>query len=101
MQDIMATTPTMVCMGNHEGMYDALNYRSRFSMPNYEETESMYFSFNVGNTHWISYDTEVGHAFGTPPPNSTLCRRRRRRRHHSGSHHHAASFRHFRRPYHH
>ena len=44
-------------------MYDALNYRSRFTMPRWEELEAeeesnLYFSFNSGTTHWISYDTE-------------------------------------------
>jgi len=27
-------------------------------MPMYTKTENLYFSFNVGNTHWISYSTE-------------------------------------------
>eukprot|EP01137_Pigoraptor_chileana_P002603 Opistho-2@41675 len=58
-EPLYAQIPVMTCAGNHEGMYDFLNYRSRFTMPMYEKTENLYFSFNAGNTHWISYDTEV------------------------------------------
>lgn len=58
-EDVYAFQPVMTCIGNHEGIYDGLNYRKRFSMPQYEETESLFYSFNVGNTHWIAYSTEV------------------------------------------
>lgn len=40
------------------GIYDYLNYRERFTMPLHEVTENLFFSFNAGNTHWISYSTE-------------------------------------------
>eukprot|EP00615_Pteridomonas_danica_P008672 CAMPEP_0114332848 /NCGR_PEP_ID=MMETSP0101-20121206/3369_1 /TAXON_ID=38822 ORGANISM="Pteridomonas danica, Strain PT" /NCGR_SAMPLE_ID=MMETSP0101 /ASSEMBLY_ACC=CAM_ASM_000211 /LENGTH=401 /DNA_ID=CAMNT_0001463685 /DNA_START=21 /DNA_END=1226 /DNA_ORIENTATION=- len=59
MQPIMANTPYMVSIGNHEGMYDALNYRARFTMPDFDLTENLFFSFDIGRSHWISYDTEV------------------------------------------
>jgi hypothetical protein len=45
---------------------NALNYRRRFSMPGYDdaahvadESESLWYSFDVGNTHLLAYDTEV------------------------------------------
>jgi len=59
MQPIMAYMPYMVCPGNHEGLYDFLNFRSRFTMPQWEKTENLYFSWNYGITHWIAYSTEV------------------------------------------
>lgn len=40
-------------------MYDASNYRNRFTMPNFDQSENLFFSYDIGNTHWISYDTEV------------------------------------------
>jgi hypothetical protein len=58
-EPIASAIPYMVCPGNHEGMYDFLNYRSRFSMPNRDNSSNLYFSWNAGLTHWISYDTEV------------------------------------------
>ena len=48
----------MTCAGNHEPMYDFLNYRARFTMPMHAATENLFFSFNAGSTHWISYNTE-------------------------------------------
>jgi len=63
MQPIMATQPYMVCPGNHEGLYNFLNYRSRFTMSTWNtdkiEQENLYHSFTVGLTHWIAYSTEV------------------------------------------
>ncbi len=58
-EPIAATCPYMVCAGNHEGMYDFLNYRSRFTMPMHDKTENLFFSWNAGLTHWIAFDTEV------------------------------------------
>jgi hypothetical protein len=55
----------MVCIGNHEGMYDALNYRQRFTRPGYSKTENLYFSWNAGNVHFISYNTEVLYIYFT------------------------------------
>eukprot|EP00300_Choanocystis_sp_HF-7_P018992 c20201_g1_i1.p1 GENE.c20201_g1_i1~~c20201_g1_i1.p1 ORF type:complete len:575 (+),score=118.16 c20201_g1_i1:251-1726(+) len=51
--------PYMVCPGNHEGMYDFLNYRSRFAMPQRDQNENLFHSFDAGVTHWVAYDTEV------------------------------------------
>jgi hypothetical protein len=58
-EPIMSKVPYMVCPGNHEGLYDFLNYRSKFTMPGYKEQENLYFSWEAGLTHWISYSTEV------------------------------------------
>jgi len=60
MQPIMATQPYMVCPGNHEGLYDFLNYRNRFSMPGWDmPQQNLYHSWTGGLVHWISYSTEV------------------------------------------
>eukprot|EP00128_Syssomonas_multiformis_P018375 Colp12_sorted_trinity150504_noHs@25682 len=58
-EPVYGNEPVMTCPGNHEGMYDFLNYRSRFTMPMFEQTQNLFFSFNAGTTHWIAYDTEV------------------------------------------
>ena len=38
---------------------DFIQYRARFSMPNYTETESLYHSFNIGPVHFVALSTEV------------------------------------------
>ena len=55
-ESIAAYVPYMTCVGNHEQRYNFSNYKARFSMPG--ETESMFFSFNVGPVHFISISTE-------------------------------------------
>lgn len=58
-QPIAAYVPYMTCPGNHEQMYNFSNYRARFSMPNYQDTESMFFSWNMGPVHFIAVNTEA------------------------------------------
>lgn len=56
-QSIAAYTPYMTCPGNHEWAYNFSHYRSRFSMPGH--TENLWYSWNVGPAHIISFSTEV------------------------------------------
>lgn len=58
-QPIAAYVPYMTCPGNHEHKYNFSNYRARFSMPNYEDTESFFFSWNMGPVHFIAVNTEA------------------------------------------
>jgi len=58
-EPIAGYLPYMTCPGNHEAHYDFLQYRNRFSMPNYTETQSLYYSFNLGPVHFVSISTEV------------------------------------------
>ncbi|KAG7269122.1 hypothetical protein CRUP_013386 [Coryphaenoides rupestris] len=55
-QSIAAYVPYMTCPGNHESAYNFSNYRNRFSMPG--QTESLWYSWNVGPAHIISLSTE-------------------------------------------
>eukprot|EP00759_Apiculatamorpha_spiralis_P029191 PhF_6_TR31479/c0_g1_i2/m.46268 len=67
-EPVYSAQPVMVCPGNHEGMYNFLNYRKRFSMPMRTTTENLYYSFDFGPVHWISYSTEVYFQYdGTTP----------------------------------
>jgi len=59
MEPVTAYVPYMTCPGNHESANDFLQYRKRFSMPNYTDTESLYFSFNIGPVHFVSVSSEV------------------------------------------
>jgi len=59
MEPIGAYLQYMTCPGNHESADDFLQYRSRFSMPNYTETESLYYSFDLGPVHFVAVSTEV------------------------------------------
>ncbi|RXN05556.1 acid phosphatase type 7 isoform X1 [Labeo rohita] len=56
-QSIAAYTPYMTCPGNHEWAYNFSHYKSRFSMPGH--TENLWYSWNVGPAHIISFSTEV------------------------------------------
>lgn len=56
-QPLAANVPYMVCPGNHERAYNFTQYRMRFSMPG--NTESLFYSFNLGPAHFISIDTEA------------------------------------------
>ncbi|KAI3367220.1 hypothetical protein L3Q82_008274 [Scortum barcoo] len=56
-QSIAAYVPYMTCPGNHEATYNFSNYRNRFSMPG--QTESLWYSWNLGSAHIISLSTEV------------------------------------------
>ncbi|XP_025105801.1 acid phosphatase type 7-like [Pomacea canaliculata] len=55
---IAAYVPYMTCVGNHESAYNFSNYRNRFTMPGGDGT-NMYFSWNIGPAHIISFNTEV------------------------------------------
>lgn len=57
-QPVSSIIPYMVCPGNHESRYNFSHYRNRFNMPNYEETENLWYSFNLGPIHFVSYSTE-------------------------------------------
>ena len=59
MQPIAAKQPYMVAMGNHESIYDGLNYRKRFTMPFFNATHNLWYSYDHGNTHWLSYTSEA------------------------------------------
>ncbi|XP_068249786.1 acid phosphatase type 7-like [Palaemon carinicauda] len=58
-QPIAAYVPYMTCVGNHEQKYNFSNYRARFSMPNHEDSENLFFSWNMGPVHFISISTEA------------------------------------------
>ncbi|KAL5009257.1 hypothetical protein ScPMuIL_014838 [Solemya velum] len=58
MEPIAANFSYMTCPGNHEYAYNFSNYRNRFSMPGDEYGEKMFYSFNIGPAHIISFSSE-------------------------------------------
>ncbi|XP_071085143.1 acid phosphatase type 7-like [Haliotis cracherodii] len=63
-ENIAANIPYMTSPGNHEiaGAEEFLHYRTRFSTPGTPwpiPLNSMWYSYNVGPVHFISYSTEV------------------------------------------
>ncbi|XP_076470599.1 acid phosphatase type 7-like [Babylonia areolata] len=62
-EPIAAFLPYMTCPGNHEIDSDSFtHYNHRFSMPGSPwpmTDEKMWYSFNVGPAHFISYSSEV------------------------------------------
>ncbi|KAL8620015.1 hypothetical protein ACOMHN_015297 [Nucella lapillus] len=57
-EPIAAYLPYITCPGNHEQKYNFSNYRNRFVMPGDELGDKMFFSFNMGPAHIISFSTE-------------------------------------------
>ncbi|XP_050415136.2 acid phosphatase type 7 [Patella vulgata] len=61
-QNLSAYLPYMTSPGNHELHGDFLHYATRFSTPNTRwpiPLEQMYYSYDIGLVHFISYSTEV------------------------------------------
>ncbi|XP_026332563.1 acid phosphatase type 7-like isoform X2 [Hyposmocoma kahamanoa] len=58
-QPFAAIVPFMVCPGNHEYSKNFTQYKSRMTMPNYEQSESMFYSWNIGPIHFVSINTEA------------------------------------------
>ncbi|XP_071079629.1 acid phosphatase type 7-like isoform X1 [Haliotis cracherodii] len=58
LEPVAAKVPYMVSVGNHEKAYNFSNYRNRFTMPG-GDGEGMYFSWDIGPAHIISFSTEI------------------------------------------
>ncbi|KAL8592603.1 hypothetical protein ACOMHN_026533 [Nucella lapillus] len=57
-EPVAGYVPYMTCPGNHESAYNFSNYRNRFTMPGGEGT-GMYYSWNIGPAHIVSFNTEI------------------------------------------
>lgn len=57
-QPIAAYLPYMTCPGNHEAFGNFTNYKLRFNMPGDVNSMKMFYSFNIGRAHVISFSTE-------------------------------------------
>uniref|UniRef100_H3BDL2 Purple acid phosphatase n=1 Tax=Latimeria chalumnae TaxID=7897 RepID=H3BDL2_LATCH len=49
--------PRTICPGSHAVSFNFSNYRNRFSMPG--DTQGLWYSWNIGPAHIISFSTEV------------------------------------------
>lgn len=59
-QAYATTVPFMVCVGNHERNFNFSHYINRFAMPGAgRDSKNMWFSWDVGRAHFISYTTEA------------------------------------------
>lgn len=59
LEPMVAHLPLMVSPGNHEWHYNFSHYRKRFTMPHADQYENLYYSFDLGPAHIVSYNTEV------------------------------------------
>ncbi|XP_014781554.1 acid phosphatase type 7 isoform X2 [Octopus bimaculoides] len=57
-QPMAANVPYMTCPGNHEAYANFSNYKNRFHMPGDIDSDNMFFSFDIGPAHVISFSTE-------------------------------------------
>lgn len=58
-EGVAAYLPYMVSPGNHEQRYNFSHYKEYFSMPQHQRTQNLFYSYDVGHTHIVSYNTEV------------------------------------------
>ncbi len=58
-EPLSSSLPYMVAPGNHEAAFNFSHYRSLFRMPQWQTTENLYYSFDLGLVHIVVYNTEV------------------------------------------
>jgi hypothetical protein len=58
-EPLSASLPYMVAPGNHEAAFNFSHYRSLFKMPQWETSQNLYYSFDMGLVHIVVYNTEV------------------------------------------
>ena len=60
MEPISSIMPYMVAPGNHEASaFNFSHYKALYRMPHWEDTENLFYSFDVGLVHVLVYNTEV------------------------------------------
>jgi len=66
-KDILAHAPIFPCVGNHDTYYDnTLTYQNSFNLPhNNPDSTERYYSFNYGNSHFVSLDTNLPYSPGS------------------------------------
>ncbi|MBW04915.1 Acid phosphatase type 7, partial [Eschrichtius robustus] len=65
-EPVAASLPYVTCPGNHEERYNFSNYKARFSMPG--NSEGLWYSWDLGPAHIISFSTEKANKNRTAPP---------------------------------
>jgi len=58
-QKFTATMPYMITAGNHENYHNFSLFNMRFQMPNFQQSQNHYYSFNLGNMHFVSFNLEL------------------------------------------
>jgi len=58
-QSFAAVMPYMLTAGNHEANYNFSNFNARFQMPMFEKSQNHYYSFNIGNMHFTSFNLDL------------------------------------------
>ncbi len=67
-KDILKNATIFPCIGNHDNYHDnSQTYLASFNLPhNNPDSTERYYSFNYGNAHFISLDTESSYNPGSP-----------------------------------
>lgn len=58
-ESIAAYVPYMTCTGNHEHYYNFTHYKNRFTMPNFNQSQNLWYSWNLGPAHIVAFSTEA------------------------------------------
>jgi len=56
---ITSSIPFQLSTGNHEAHNNFADYKKRFMMPNKQNTENLYYSYDIKNTHFVSVNSEI------------------------------------------
>jgi len=51
--------PYMVTAGNHEDFNNFSNFNARYKMPNFDKSQNHYYSYNIGNMHFVSFNLDL------------------------------------------
>lgn len=67
-KDILKNAPIFPCIGNHDNYHDnSQTYLASFNLPhNNPDSTERYYSFNYGNAHFVSLDTDWPYNPGSP-----------------------------------
>lgn len=58
-QPFTKKTPFMISLGNHEIKTTIDNYVNRFNMPNKNQSNNLYYSFDIRNAHFVSIPSDL------------------------------------------
>jgi hypothetical protein len=57
---VTTNMPFMLIAGNHEANDDYNDYFTRFTLPMKSQNKNLYYSFNIGDAHFIAINSEFG-----------------------------------------
>jgi len=57
--NVTSSIPFQITPGNHETFNDFEDFKKRLIMPNKQYSDNLYYSYDIGNAHFVSLNSEV------------------------------------------